>query len=105
MSNETTIKAKIQVSGLSELEKAKSLIESLGHSEISVGGLSKLVSELNKITETAKKAENAIKGLGEIKSSHATNALTEGLNKASEQATKLESKLKEASNVNTGSVG
>lgn len=105
MSNETTIKAKIQVSGLSELEKAKSLIESLGHSEISVGGLSKLVSELNKVTETAKKAENAIKGLGEIKSSHATNALTEGLNKASEQATKLESKLKEASNVNTGSVG
>lgn len=105
MSNETTIKAKIQVSGLSELEKAKSLIESLGHSEISVGGLSRLVSELNKVTETAKKAENAIKGLSEIKSSHATNALTEGLNKASEQATKLESKLKEASNVNTGNVG
>ena len=38
MSNETTIKAKIQVSVLSELDKAKSLIESLGQSEISVVG-------------------------------------------------------------------
>lgn len=104
MANETTIKAKIEVSGLSELEKAKSLLESLSHLKSSGknAGLSKMTAELNKVAETAKKAESALKGLSDFKINSSNFKLDDQIKKATEQIDKLEAKLKGISDVNVG---
>lgn len=102
---ETTIKVRAEVTGLSDLEKAKSLLESIGQTKISPAGVNGLVSEINKVTEASKKAESSLKRLAEIKPGKIGNSLVEGIQKASEQASKLEAKLKSVGDIKSDGVG
>ncbi|OXC07234.1 hypothetical protein AYP76_07480 [Ligilactobacillus agilis] len=105
MANETTISAKIQVSGLAELEKAKSLLESLNRPAVSSTGLTGLANSLREVAENAKKAEKSLKGLSDLKFNNATIKLSGGLVKATEQATKLEARLKTVADINGEKAG
>lgn len=105
MANETTISAKIQVSGLAELEKAKSLLESLNRPAVSSTGLTGLANSLREVAENAKKAEKSLKGLSDLKFNNATIKLSDGLVKATEQATKLEARLKTVADINGEKAG
>ncbi|MBM6773446.1 hypothetical protein H5991_08125 [Ligilactobacillus agilis] len=105
MANETTISAKIQVSGLAELEKAKSLLESLNRPAVSNSGLTGLANSLREVAENAKKAEKSLKGLSDLKFNNATIKLSDGLVKATEQATKLEARLKTVADINGEKAG
>lgn len=105
MANETTISAKIQVSGLAELEKAKSLLESLNRPAVSSTGLTGLANSLREVAENAKKAEKSLKELSDLKFNNATIKLSDGLVKATEQATKLEARLKTVADINGEKAG
>lgn len=105
MANETTISAKIQVSGLAELEKAKSLLESLNRPAVSSSGLTGLANSLREVAENAKKAEKSLKGLSDLKFNNTTIKLSDGLVKATEQATKLEARLKTVADINGEKAG
>lgn len=111
MSNETTIRANVKVSGLSELEKANSLIKEINHSLSSLGksggsnGLSGLSSSINKAKVEAKELKAAIKQADDINLSKIGNTAAEGLSKASGKATRLKETLEQAKNVNLRKTG
>ena len=111
MSNETTIRANIKVSGLSELEKANSLIKEINHSLSSLGrgggsnGLSGLSSSINKAKVEAKELKAAIKQADDVNLSKIGNTAAEGLSKAENKANQLKSTLEQARNVNLRRTG
>ncbi|MCC4344710.1 hypothetical protein LMB20_09485, partial [Limosilactobacillus reuteri] len=111
MSNETTIRANVKVSGLSELERANSLIKEINQSLSSLGrsggnnGLSGLSSSINKAKVEAKELKAAIKQADDINLSKVGNTATEGLTKAENKANQLKAKLEQANNVNLNKTG
>ncbi|MBB1078969.1 hypothetical protein H5S09_04225 [Limosilactobacillus sp. STM2_1] len=111
MSNETTIRANVKVSGLSELEKANSLIKEMNHSLSSLGrtggnnGLSGLSSSINKAKVEAKELKAAIKQADDVNLSKVGNAAAESLSKAENKANQLKAKLEQANNVNLAKAG
>lgn len=111
MSNETTIRANVKVSGLSELERANSLIKEINQSLSSLGrsggnnGLSGLSSSINKAKVEAKELKAAIKHADDINLSKVGNTAAEGLTKAENKANQLKAKLEQANNVNLNKTG
>lgn len=111
MSNETTIRANVKVSGLSELERANSLIKEINQSLSSLGrsggnnGLSGLSSSINKAKVEAKELKAAIKQADDINLSKVGNTAAEGLTKAENKANQLKAKLEQANNVNLNKTG
>ncbi|MCC4372848.1 tetratricopeptide repeat protein [Limosilactobacillus reuteri] len=111
MSNETTIRANVKVSGLSELERANSLIKEINQSLSSLGrsggnnGLSGLSSSINKAKVEAKELKAAIKQADDINLSKVGNTAAEGLIKAENKANQLKAKLEQANNVNLNKTG
>lgn len=98
MANETTIKANIEVSGLSELERAKTLLESLktGMSGMGSNSFSGLSEGITKAADSANKLKETLSSLKDIGGSGAEigNRMSESINKAVEKAGDLEAKLK-----------
>lgn len=111
MSNETTIRANVKVSGLSELERANSLIKEINQSLSSLGrsggnnGLSGLSSSINKAKVEAKELKAAIKQADDINLSKVGNTAAEGLTKAENKANQLKAKLEQTNNVNLNKTG
>ena len=105
MANETTLRANVKVSGLSELEKANSLLKEadrtlsgLGKSSSS-NGLSGLISSINKAKTEAKELESALKQVDSVSFSKIGTSATEGLSKAEAKANELKSKLEQATKI------
>ena len=111
MANETTIRANVKVSGLSELEKANSLIKEIGQSLSSMGkgssstSLSGLSSSLSKARSEAKELASTIKQIDSINLNKVGTSATEGLSKAEAKANELKSKLEQATKVNGSAIG
>ena len=105
MANETTIRANVKVSGLSELEKANSLLKevdrTLSHllKSPSSNGLSSLISSINKAKTEAKELESALKQVDSVSFSKIGTSATEGLSKAEAKANELKSKLEQATKI------
>ena len=85
MANETTIRANVKVSGLSELEKANSLLKEVDRTLSGLGkssssnGLSSLISSINKAKTEAKELESALKQVNSVSFSKIGTSATEGL--------------------------
>ena len=105
MANETTLRANVKVSGLSELEKANSLLKEVDRTLSGLGkssssnGLSGLVSSINKAKKEAKELESALKQVDSVSFSKIGTSATEGLSKAETKATELKSKLEQATRI------
>lgn len=105
MANETTIRANVKVSGLSELEKANSLLKEVDRTLSGLGkssssnGLSSLISSINKAKTEAKELESALKQVDSVSFSKIGTSATEGLSKAEAKANELKSKLEQATRI------
>lgn len=105
MANETTIRANVKVSGLSELEKANSLLKEVDRTLSGLGkssssnGLSGLISSINKAKTEAKELESALKQVDSVSFSRIGTSATEGLSKAEAKANGLKSKLEQATKI------
>lgn len=105
MANETTIRTNVKVSGLSELEKANSLLKEVDRTLSGLGkssssnGLSGLISSINKAKTEAKELESALKQVDSVSFSKIGTSATEGLSKAETKATELKSKLEQATRI------
>lgn len=105
MANETTIRANVKVSGLSELEKANSLLKEVDRTLSGLGkssssnGLSGLISSINKAKTEAKELESVLKQVDSVSLSKIGTSATEGLSKAETKATELKSKLEQATRI------
>lgn len=105
MANETTLRANVKVSGLSELEKANSLLKEVDRTLSGLGkssssnGLSGLISSINKAKTEAKELESALKQVDSVSFSKIGTNATEGLSKAETKATELKSKLEQATRI------
>lgn len=111
MANETTIRANVKVSGLSELEKANSLLKEVDKTLSGLGknassnGLSGLISSINKAKTEAKELESSLKKIDDISFSKLGTSAIEGLSKAEAKANELKSKLEQTTKVNGSDVG
>lgn len=111
MANETTIRANVKVSGLSELEKANSLLKEVDRTLSGLGkssssnGLSGLISSINKAKTEAKELESSLKKIDNISFSKLGTSAIEGLSKAEAKANELKSKLEQTTKVNGSDVG
>ncbi len=111
MANETTIRVNVKVSGLSELEKANSLLKEVDRTLSGLGkssssnGLSSLISSINKAKTEAKELESALKQVDSVSFSKIGTSATEGLSKAETKANELKSKLEQTTKVNGSDVG
>ena len=105
MANETTIRANVKVSGLSELEKANSLLKEVDRTLSGLGkssssnGLSGLISSINKAKTEAKELESALKQVDSVSFSKIGTSATEGLSKVEAKANELKSKLEQATKI------
>lgn len=105
MANETTLRANVKVSGLSELEKANSLLKEVDRTLSGLGkssssnGLSSLISSINKAKTEAKELESALKQVDSVSFSKIGTSATEGLSKAEAKANELKSKLEQATKI------
>lgn len=105
MANETTIRANVKVSGLSELEKANSLLKEVDRTLSGLGkssssnGLSGLISSINKAKAEAKELESTLKQVDSVSFNKIGTSATEGLSKAETKATELKSKLEQATRI------
>ena len=105
MANETTIRTNVKVSGLSELEKANSLLKEVDRTLSGLGkssssnGLSSLISSINKAKTEAKELESALKQVDSVSFSKIGTSATEGLSKAEAKANELKSKLEQATKI------
>ena len=111
MANETTLRANVKVSGLSELEKANSLLKEVDRTLSGLGkssssnGLSGLISSINKAKTEAKELESSLKKIDDISFSKLGTSAIEGLSKAEAKANELKSKLEQTTKVNGSDVG
>ena len=111
MANETTLRANVKVSGLSELEKANSLLKEVDRTLSGLGkssssnGLSSLISSINKAKTEAKELESSLKKIDDISFSKLGTSAIEGLSKAEAKANELKSKLEQTTKVNGSDVG
>lgn len=105
MANETTIRANVKVSGLSELEKANSLLKEVDKTLSGLGknassdSLSGLLRGINKAKSEAKELESSLKKIDDISFSKLGTSATEGLSKAEAKANELKSKLEQATKI------
>lgn len=110
MANKATIEANIKVTGLSELEKAESVLKSIDKALSSLGkgnfsGFSNMASDLNKIQAEAKQLEANLKDIKNVNLSNVGDKAGVGLKKAETSAEKLKSELKNVDNINLNNVG
>ena len=110
MANKATIEANIKVTGLSELEKAESVLKSIDKALRSLGkgnsgGFSGMYSDLNKIQVEARQLEANLKDVKNVNLSNVGDKASEGLKKAGNAAEKLTSELKNVDRVNLSDVG
>lgn len=111
MANETTIRANVKVSGLSELEKANSLLKEVDKTLSGLGknassdSLSGLLRGINKAKSEAKELESSLKKIDDISFSKLGTSAIEGLSKAEAKANELKSKLEQTTKVNGSDVG
>ena len=111
MANETTIRANVKVSGLSELEKANSLLKEVDRTLSGLGknassdSLSGLLRGINKAKSEAKELESSLKKIDDISFSKLGTSAIEGLSKAEAKANELKSKLEQTTKVNGSDVG
>ena len=111
MANETTLRANVKVSGLSELEKANSLLKEVDRTLSGLGkssssnGLSSLISSINKAKTEAKELESALKQVDSVSFSKIGTSATEGLSKAEAKANELKSKLEQATKIKSEGFG
>lgn len=110
MANKATIEANIKVTGLSELEKAESVLKSIDKALSSLGkgnsgGFSGMYSDLNKIQVEARQLEANLKDVKNVNLSNVGDKASEGLKKAGNAAEKLTSELKNVDRVNLSDVG
>lgn len=110
MANKATIEANIKVTGLSELEKAESVLKSIDKALNSLGkgnssGFSGMLSDINKVQAEAKQLEANLKGVKNVNLSNVGDEASEGLKKAGNTAEKLTSELKNVDRVNLSDIG
>ncbi len=110
MANKATIEANIKVTGLSELEKAESVLKSIDKALSSLGkgnssGFSGMLSDINKVQAEAKQLEANLKGVKNVNLSNVGDKASEGLKKAGNAAEKLTSELKNADRINLTDIG
>ncbi len=110
MANKATIEANIKVTGLSELEKAESVLKSIDKALSSLGkgnssGFSGMLSDINKVQAEAKQLEANLKGVKNVNLSNVGDKASEGLKKAGNTAEKLTSELKNVDRVNLSDIG
>ena len=111
MANETTLRANVKVSGLSELEKANSLLKEVDRTLSGLGknassdSLSGLLRGINKAKSEAKELESSLKKIDDISFSKLGTSAIEGLSKAEAKANELKSKLEQTTKVNGSDVG
>ena len=110
MANKATIEANIKVTGLSELEKAESVLKSIDRALSSLGkgnsgGFSGMYSDLNKIQVEAKQLEANLKDVKNVNLSNVGDKASDGLKKAGNAAEKLTTELKNVDRVNLSDVG
>lgn len=111
MANEATIRVNTKVSGLSELEKANSLLKEVDKTLSGLGkssssnSLNGLSSSINKAKAEAKELESSLKKIDSVSFSRLGTSATEGLSKAEAKANELKSKLEQTSKVNGSEVG
>lgn len=110
MANKATIEANIKVTGLSELEKAESVLKSIDKALNSLGkgnssGFSGMLSDINKVQAEAKQLEANLKGVKNVNLSNVGDKASEGLKKAGNTAEKLTSELKNVDRVNLSDIG
>ncbi|PAB55516.1 hypothetical protein A3Q05_04855 [Lactobacillus johnsonii] len=111
MANETTIRANVKVSGLSELEKANSLLKEVDKTLSGLGknassdSLSGLLRGINKAKSEAKELESSLKKIDDISFSKLGTSAIEGLSKAEAKANGLKAKLEQTTKVNGSDVG
>lgn len=110
MANKATIEANIKVTGLSELEKAESMLKSIDKALSSLGkgnssGFSGMANDLNKIQAEAKQLEANLKDVKNVNLSNVGDKASEGLKKAGNAAEKLTSELKNADRINLTDIG
>lgn len=110
MANKATIEANIKVTGLSELEKAESVLKSIDKALSSLGkgnsgGFSGMYSDLNKIQVEARQLEANLKDVKNVNLSNVGDKASEGLKKAGNAAEKLTTELKNVDRVNLSDVG
>lgn len=111
MANETTIRVNTKVSGLSELEKANSLLKEVDKTLSGLGknassdSLSGLLRGINKAKSEAKELESSLKKIDDISFSKLGTSAIEGLSKAEAKANELKSKLEQITKVNGSDVG
>ena len=111
MANEATIRVNTKVSGLSELEKANSLLKEVDKTLSGLGknassdSLSGLLRGINKAKSEAKELESSLKKIDDISFSKLGTSATEGLSKAETKANELKSKLEQTTKVNGSDIG
>lgn len=110
MANKATIEANIKVTGLSELEKAESVLKSIDKALSSLGkgnsgGFSGMYSDLNKIQVEARQLEANLKGVKNVNLSNVGDKASDGLKKAGNAAEKLTTELKNVDRVNLSDIG
>lgn len=110
MANKATIEANIKVTGLSELEKAESVLKSIDKALSSLGkgnsgGFSGMYSDLNKIQVEAKQLEANLKDVKNVNLSNVGDKASDGLKKAGNAAEKLTTELKNADRINLTDIG
>lgn len=110
MANKATIEANIKVTGLSELEKAESVLKSIDKALSSLGkgnssGFSGMANDLNKVQAEAKQLEANLKDVKNVNLSNVGDKASDGLKKAGNAAEKLTTELKNVDRVNLSDVG
>lgn len=110
MANKATIEANIKVTGLSELEKAESVLKSIDKALSSLGkgnssGFSGMASDLNKVQAEAKQLEANLKDVKNVNLSNVGDKASDGLKKAGNAAEKLTTELKNVDRVNLSDIG
>lgn len=110
MANKATIEANIKVTGLSELEKAESVLKSIDKALSSLGrsnssGFSGMLSDINKVQAEAKQLEANLKGVKNVNLSNVGDKASDGLKKAGNAAEKLTTELKNVDRVNLSDIG
>lgn len=110
MANKATIEANIKVTGLSELEKAESVLKSIDKALSSLGkgnssGFSGMANDLNKVQAEAKQLEANLKDVKNVNLSNVGDKASDGLKKAGNAAEKLTTELKNVDRVNLSDIG
>lgn len=110
MANKATIETNIKVTGLSELEKAESMLKSIDKALSSLGkgnssGFSGMLSDINKVQAEAKQLEANLKGVKNVNLSNVGDKASDGLKKAGNAAEKLTTELKNVDRVNLSDIG